>query len=128
MSCVVRIISPLVLAVLLLSAAVSRPAMAHAILVRSTPVEGATVAPGAVDILLTFNSRIDSSRSRLTLTGPDGTATVLPLGAPAVDQLNGHASLTQGAWVLRWQVLAVDGHITRGDVRFKVGLPTAEAP
>ena len=27
---------------------------------------------------------------------------------------------TPGAYVVRWQVLAVDGHITRGDVPFTV--------
>jgi methionine-rich copper-binding protein CopC len=27
---------------------------------------------------------------------------------------------TSGAYVVRWQVLAVDGHITRGDVPFTV--------
>jgi len=25
-----------------------------------------------------------------------------------------------GAWRLRWQVLALDGHITRGDVPFAI--------
>ncbi|MFI4981818.1 MAG: copper resistance protein CopC, partial [Nevskiales bacterium] len=27
---------------------------------------------------------------------------------------------TPGAYVVRWQVLSVDGHITRGDVPFTV--------
>jgi hypothetical protein len=27
---------------------------------------------------------------------------------------------TPGAYVVRWQVLAIDGHITRGDVPFTV--------
>jgi hypothetical protein len=31
------------------------------------------------------------------------------------------ATLTPGPYVLRWQVLAIDGHITRGDVTFTVG-------
>jgi methionine-rich copper-binding protein CopC len=29
-------------------------------------------------------------------------------------------TVAPGAYVLRWQVLAVDGHITRGDVPFTV--------
>jgi methionine-rich copper-binding protein CopC len=28
--------------------------------------------------------------------------------------------LATGVYVLRWQVLAVDGHITRGDIPFSV--------
>ena len=31
------------------------------------------------------------------------------------------ATLQPGAQVLRWQVLAVDGHITRGEIRFTAG-------
>jgi len=31
--------------------------------------------------------------------------------------------LAPGAHVLRWQVLAIDGHITRGDVPFTVVAP-----
>ena len=30
-------------------------------------------------------------------------------------------ALSPGAYVLRWQVLAIDGHITRGDIPFVVG-------
>jgi methionine-rich copper-binding protein CopC len=29
-------------------------------------------------------------------------------------------ALAPGAWRLRWQVLATDGHITRGDIAFTV--------
>jgi methionine-rich copper-binding protein CopC len=28
--------------------------------------------------------------------------------------------LVKGAYVLRWQILAMDGHITRGNVPFQV--------
>jgi methionine-rich copper-binding protein CopC len=98
----------------------ARPAAAHAILLRSVPADGATVSAGPADLLLNFNSRIDAARSRLVLTGPDGVARTLPIAAPAADQLGAHATLGAGAWVLRWQVLAIDGHITRGEVRFTV--------
>ena len=36
------------------------------------------------------------------------------------DVLTAHAELAAGAYVLRWQVLAIDGHITRGEVPFRV--------
>jgi len=39
------------------------------------------------------------------------------------DILAAHLDLTPGSYVLRWQVLAVDGHITRGDVPFTVTVP-----
>ena len=33
------------------------------------------------------------------------------------------AELQPGEYTVRWQVLAVDGHITRGDVPFTVTAP-----
>jgi hypothetical protein len=37
------------------------------------------------------------------------------------DHLAGEAdALAPGDYVLHWQVLAVDGHITRGDIPFRV--------
>jgi copper resistance protein C len=97
-------------------------ASAHAILVASTPAAGASVASGRVDMTFRYNSRIDRARSRLTLTDPDHSASILriiPTGQ--ADTLQTSAELAEpGAYVVRWQVLAIDGHITRGDVPFTV--------
>jgi copper resistance protein C len=113
------------LALLLLTLAASllpSPAAAHAILIASQPREGGSVPAGKVAIHLQYNSRIDRARSRLTLTSPDRSQATLPIAAAgAPDEMNTAATLTPGAYVLRWQVLAIDGHITRGDVTFNVG-------
>ena len=97
-------------------------AAAHAILEQSRPPADGSVPAGTVDMVFTYNSRIDRARSRLTLIRPDHDQTVLqisPNGAPNV--INTIADLaTPGAYVVRWQVLSVDGHITRGDVPFTV--------
>ena len=64
------------------------------------------------------------ARSRLTLIRTDhsrDTLAIVPDGPP--DILAAHLDLTPGAYVVRWQVLAVDGHITRGDVPFTVTAP-----
>jgi methionine-rich copper-binding protein CopC len=75
-------------------------------------------------VLLRYNSRIDSYRSRLSVTRPDGSSTVLPIApTSADDQLETVVRLAPGGYVLHWQVLAIDGHITRGDVPFTVGGP-----
>lgn len=98
-----------------------RSGEAHAILEESAPAAGAAVAAGTVTVTLRFNSRIDRARSRLTLTRPDGTKDSPPIGPDGPpDIVTTTLSLTPGAHVLRWQVLAVDGHITRGDVPFTV--------
>ena len=47
-------------------------AFAHAVLVKSSPGQGATVKAGEVGITLTYNSRIDAQHSSLHLVGPDG--------------------------------------------------------
>lgn len=95
-------------------------AFAHAILVESQPAAGSTVPAGQTAIVLRYNSRIDQARSRLTLHGSNAEM-VLPLQpANAPDALASQAELTPGQYVVRWQVLAVDGHITRGEVRFAV--------
>ena len=96
-------------------------AHAHAILEDSTPVSGGSIAAGPIDLRLRYNSRIDQGRSRLTLTKPDRsreTVAITPDQPP--DMLAAHLVLQPGDYVLRWQVLAVDGHITRGDVPFTV--------
>ena len=97
-------------------------ASGHAIIVSSSPATGETVAEGPLSVHLRFNSRIDHSRSRLTLLAPDGgqqTLTAAP-GSPA-DGFDAEAkALSTGQWRLRWQVLSVDGHITRGDIPFGV--------
>jgi methionine-rich copper-binding protein CopC len=101
-------------------------AEAHAILIRSDPAIGGSVPAGQVKIWLRYNSRIDRGRSRLTLTGPDQTQAILPIGPDLDgydDSLTTTADLPHGDYVLRWQVLAVDGHITRGDVPFTVSGP-----
>ncbi len=109
--------------VLLIGLLAPSAASAHAILVHSEPTLGAVVQAGPVLLTLRFNSRIDQARSRLALRR-EGSETPLPLrpgGAP--DQLAAQATVTPGSYTLRWQVLAADGHITRGDVPF-----TAVAP
>ncbi len=116
------------LAALLILLAVPGIAAAHAILVESEPPVGGTVPAGPVAFRLRYNSRIDHDRSRLTLTRPDRTREVLRTPADdRVDMLTTAADLAPGSYSLRWQVLAVDGHITRGDVSFVV-VPAAVAP
>ena len=100
-------------------------AMAHAILEQSQPAAGGHVPAGKVTLTFDYNSRVDRARSRLTLTRPDKTQAVLKIdqsGPPNV--ISTSTELTApGAYVVRWQVLATDGHITRGDVPFTVTGP-----
>ncbi len=101
--------------------AMAKPALAHAILVESTPAIGATIASGPEAMQLRFNSRIDRARSKLTLIRADKTTTPLSIAPEGSDDLLlTHLDLSAGTYSIRWQVLAIDGHITRGDVPFTV--------
>ena len=101
--------------------AAAYPALAHAILLESQPALRGSVRPGAVAVVFRFNSRVDARRSRVLLIRADKSETVLPIlpNAPD-DQILAQTDLPPGSYTLRWQVLAVDGHITRGDVPFTV--------
>lgn len=106
---------------LALGLAVPGLAQAHAILVDSTPAIGAVVAPGAIALRLRYNSRIDRGRSRLTLIREDRSTSVIPIAdAGGADVLLATVTLAPGRYTIRWQVLAIDGHITRGDVPLTV--------
>jgi methionine-rich copper-binding protein CopC len=110
---------------LLWLAAAQVPADAHAIVTQSTPAANAAVNGPDVAVELRFNSRIDHQRSRLTLFLPDGGSRPLSQASGTEpDVLAAKAvGLAPGAYRLRWQVLAVDGHITRGDIPFRVVVP-----
>ena len=106
-----------------------RPAAAHAVVTTSSPETGAALAESPRRVTLRFNSRVDHARSRLLLIGPDGTQTALELEPPAEPTLleavipAAGVAWTPGSWRLRWQVLALDGHITRGDIPFTLQAP-----
>ena len=101
---------------------IDRPVAAHAVLVDATPASNSTIPGPDVDVNLHFNLRIDRARSRLTLVSPDGKTSALTLaGTDAPDRLVARATgLGRGSYRLHWQVLAVDGHITRGEIPFHV--------
>ena len=98
------------------------PADAHAVLLESTPSLKSAVSGPNVPIKLRFNVRIDALRSRLTLIHPDGSSQALEISkqTPADSLLAEATGLAAGRYRLRWQVLASDGHITRGEIAFTV--------
>ncbi len=99
-----------------------RAAVAHAILLESSPSIHSTVAGPSIPIKLRFNVRIDATRSRLTLVKPDASTQSLAItkDAPADTLASQAQRLNPGEYRIRWQVLASDGHITRGEIPFQV--------
>lgn len=101
---------------------VSAPVAGHGILLESVPAKNATIIGPDLDVVLRFNSRIDPLRSRLTLILPGGGEQGIDiLPDDRADLLHAKADgLAPGAYRLHWQLLSVDGHITRGDVPFTI--------
>jgi hypothetical protein len=93
----------------------------HAILKESTPAANSTVAGPDINVRLKFNSRVDAAHSRLYLNGKSGAEELKIEKQSEPDTLRTHvAEVTAGAYRIQWQVLAVDGHITRGEIPFTV--------
>ncbi|WP_192554176.1 copper resistance CopC family protein [Dyella acidiphila] len=103
-------------------AVASMSASAHAILTDSTPKPNGTLAAGHVAMVFKYNSKIDQHRSRITLVKADKSESVLTIvtDGSKPNELDTSADLAPGSYTIRWQALALDGHITRGDVPFTV--------
>ena len=109
--------------VILILPCISAPAAAHAVLVESTPVPDSTWSGPNLAIRLRFNVRIDAGRSSITIISSDGSGRKLQtLKGPEPNTLTATATgLHAGGYRIRWQVLASDGHLTSGEIRFSVG-------
>jgi methionine-rich copper-binding protein CopC len=110
-------------AIAMLLLVVVKFADAHAVLKDSSPAPNSTVAGPDVSLKLQFNVRIDAGRSKLQLVNPDNS--LIDLAADkqsSPDTLTAQMTgLKAGQYKIHWQVLAPDGHITRGEIPFKVG-------
>ena len=102
-------------------------AAAHAIVLESVPVHDAVLDRAPERVFLRFNSRIERDFTRITLTGGDGRPVALPVRAAGGGVAAGPdrvvaplRPLPGGTYVLRYRVLAADGHVTEGALRFTV--------
>jgi len=99
-------------------------AWAHALLLEAEPASGAKLAEPPREIYLRFNSKLEKRLSHVTLSTEKGQPVALPIavtGGEKPDRLVlPLAPLAPGAYVVRYKVLAVDGHITEGALRFSV--------
>jgi methionine-rich copper-binding protein CopC len=93
--------------------------------IESDPVHDAVLSRPPERIMLRFNSKIEKRLTRVSLTAGNGAPVALPVatgGFEAPDRLVIPLQpLGPGIYVLRYRVLAADGHITEGALRFRVG-------
>ena len=123
-----RIAGLVVLAAIVL-AGFARPGRGegHGIVIDSTPKHQETVtAPKR--LVIRFNSRLEKHLCSVTITGPQpGTALQLRQTAdgPPDTLIYRLEALAPGPYQARWKVLAADGHVTEGIIRFTVSGPAA---
>jgi methionine-rich copper-binding protein CopC len=117
--------APVLLLALVLTLGPAREAAAHAIVLESSPVHDAVLSQAPQQVTLRFNSRIEKRFTRVTLAAADRAP--VPVALPPGDDSATPDRLTiplgplgPGVYVLRYRVLAVDGHVTEGALRFTV--------
>jgi len=119
-----RAAAPALLLMACLTLAAPRAASPHAIVLESSPIHDAVLPRAPSLVTLRFNSRIEKRFTRVTLALADRApvAVAVPAGDAEADRLTIPLQpLGPGVYVLRYRVLAVDGHITEGALRFTVG-------
>ena len=119
-----------VLVVATLALAIAPSASAHAILVASSPVNGAVLASAPSSVRVTFNSTVkvgpgteavrNNGVSVLggapSVTGAGGITLVIPL----------RSKLPAGDYTVRWSIVSeIDGHQQQGVIAFAVGAGSA---
>ena len=116
-----RVLAGLLLAGLA-TLALARVAVAHSLLLESTPAAGAVLAAAPPELMLRFNNRIEKSLSRIRLVDEAGAARPVALSrSAAADRLTAAMpSLGPGRWRVEWQVLSTDGHVVAGRFDFRI--------
>lgn len=112
----------LVAVALLVALGAPARAGAHGLVLESSPRnDERVVAPAR--LVIRFNSRLEKRLCSVSLVGPERTpirlrADTAPTGPDVL--VYPLPPLTPGAYQARWKVLAADGHVTEGVLRFTV--------
>lgn len=104
--------------------AAATPAAAHAVLVRSTPPARATLAEPPERVQLWFNERLEPAYSSLSVWNAAGAqvdARDAAVGADDPKRLGATLPpIPAGAYVVKYRVLSVDGHVVDSSFPFTV--------
>lgn len=113
------------LAALCLQALAPR-ALAHAVLVDSTPPDGAVLTTVPAELRVRFSEPVRPFGTGMAGVDPAGRPVALGAVQVAGDELVAAFPASEpGTYVVRWRIVAEDTHPTRGQFTFSVGAPTA---
>jgi copper resistance protein C len=96
-------------------------AVAHAVLVRSSPAGGSVMNQAPREIRLSFNEKIEARFSSVTLSRSDGkkVQTSRPSGDSS-DLVVSLPALQPGRYQVRWQATSADSHRIQGSFEFEI--------
>lgn len=110
------------------------PAAAHVRLQASAPDPGATVTAPLQEVWLRFSGAVVPAYTRASLIGPDGTLIAaadleeVPETGRREFRLPIDRRLWPGAYTVRWETLAADGHRMDGSFSFTLEVPEELLP
>lgn len=104
-------------------------AAAHAVLVRSSPVDGTTLQHSPAAVELTFDERIRLVPGSARVISASGTRA--DAGRARVDAAASQVTiplqpdLAKGGYIVTWRVVSADTHIVAGSITFGIRAPAA---
>lgn len=107
-----------------LLALASTGAMAHALVTKSSPGQGAVLDAAPQEVTITFNEKVEKLFSTATLTNAAGAT--LSTAKAKVDAANpallrlAVPALGPGQYVVKWTAVGSDGHRRSGDIGFSI--------
>ena len=96
--------------------------LSHGILLESSPTHGSVLRASPDEVVLHFNAILEPSITQVNLI--DLQEGLTPLGVTNVSSMNTVVAtippLQPGVYNVRYKVLATDGHVTEGSIRFTI--------
>ena len=103
-------------------------AMAHDVLTRTSPANGATVETSPANVEFEFDAEVKPSFATVVVTGPDGQR--WDTGEAAVDGLVVRAAVKSsapaGAYTAAYRVVSSDSHPITGSIKYTVKTATPQ--
>ncbi|WP_027724208.1 copper resistance CopC family protein [Tuberibacillus calidus] len=116
-------------AILCLFLLIPNMASAHAELVDSQPKQGETVKQAVDALTLDFSEEVKAFKN-FSLTDENGKA--VPAVTPSVSgkkvTVNLQKPLADGNYIAKWEIVAADGHQSKGQLTFTVGEEKQQTP
>lgn len=114
----------------LVSVAAASPALAHNVLIGSSPEEGETLDTVPEEVVLTFNEEVLEGGNAIAVTGPDGEDHTT--GDVRIDDAEAATDLgplpEPGDYEIAYRIVSADGHVIEGELAFTAAEEAVAAP